>query len=99
MTTRRTDLTMRAGSPVAPLSPGGLGWRLSVVLLALVIVGGTVGYIVIEGWDLWDAFYMTIITVTTVGYREVHPLSRAGQVFTAVVIMSASRPSSTRSRS
>ncbi len=41
----------------------------------------------IEGWGVWDAFYMTIITVTTVGYREVHDLSRAGQALTVVVLL------------
>ena len=41
---------------------------------------------VIEGWSAWDAFYMTVITVTTVGYKEVHDLSRAGQVFTVVLL-------------
>ena len=46
---------------------------------ASAIVGGTIGYMVIEGWSAWDAFYMTVITVTTVGYREVHDLSRAGR--------------------
>src|SRR5205085_7981908 len=40
----------------------------------------------IEGWSAWDAFYMSVITVTTVGYREVHDLSRAGQVFTVVLV-------------
>ena len=34
----------------------------------------------IEGWSAWDAFYMTVITITTVGFKEVHPLSRAGEV-------------------
>ena len=53
-----------------------------------VIVGGTVGYVLIEGWTPWDAFYMTIITVTTVGYREVHDLSWAGQAFTVVLLLS-----------
>ena len=43
---------------------------------------------VIEGWGAWDAFYMTIITVTTVGYQEVHQLSRAGQAFTVVLLLS-----------
>jgi len=57
-----------------------------VALLALVIATGTVGYIVIEGWSPWDAFYMTMITVTTVGYREVHPLSRAGERFTVAIV-------------
>jgi voltage-gated potassium channel len=40
----------------------------------------------IEGWSAWDAFYMTVITVTTVGYREVHDLSRVGQAFTVCLI-------------
>src|SRR5262249_17361387 len=46
----------------------------------------TVGYVAIEGWNAWDAFYMTVITITTVGYKEVHDLSRAGQVFTVVLL-------------
>jgi voltage-gated potassium channel len=41
--------------------------------------------VLIEGWGVWDAFYMTVITVTTVGYREVHDLSRAGQAFTSLL--------------
>src|SRR3954447_4242745 len=62
------------------------GWRFVAVLIALVMAGGTVGYILIEGWTPWDAFYMTAITITTVGYREVHPMSRAGEAFTVVVL-------------
>jgi voltage-gated potassium channel len=54
----------------------------------MIIAGGTFGYIEIEGWGAWDAFYMTIITVTTVGYREVHDLSRTGQAFTVVLLLS-----------
>jgi voltage-gated potassium channel len=42
--------------------------------------------VLIEGWSAWDAFYMTVITVTTVGYREVHDLSRPGQAFTTVLL-------------
>ena len=41
----------------------------------------------IEGWNAWDAFYMTVITVTTVGYKEVHDLSRVGQAFTVVLLL------------
>src|SRR5690242_14413286 len=48
---------------------------------------GTAGYVLIEGWPIWDAFYMTVITITTVGYAEVHPLSRTGQAFTVVIIL------------
>jgi voltage-gated potassium channel len=60
----------------------------AVALLVAIIAGGTAGYVAIEGWSAWDAFYMTIITVTTVGYGEVHPLSRAGQVFTVALLLS-----------
>ncbi len=63
----------------------GLG--LAIALFALVLSAGTLGYVVIEGWGAWDAFYMTVITVTTVGYREVHPMSRAGEVFTTILLI------------
>jgi voltage-gated potassium channel len=53
----------------------------------LICAGGTAGYVLIEGWGVWDAFYMTVITVTTVGYKEVHDLSRAGQVFTVLLLV------------
>jgi voltage-gated potassium channel len=76
------------------MSPGkGDGWLraqgpgFAVALLLLIIAGGTAGYVVIERWSAWDAFYMTIITVTTVGYEEVHALSRAGQAFTIVLLI------------
>jgi len=60
---------------------------LAVALLFAVLVGGTFGYTVLEGWSLWDGFYMTATTITTVGFKEVHPLSRAGEVFTVGVIV------------
>jgi voltage-gated potassium channel len=60
---------------------------LAVALLFVVLIGGTIGYAVLEGWSLWDGFYMTATTITTVGFGEVHPLSRAGQVFTVCVIV------------
>jgi voltage-gated potassium channel len=59
----------------------------TVLLLVLVVAGGTAGYTVIEGWSPWDSLYMTVTTVATVGYREVHQLSRAGQAFTLVLIV------------
>src|SRR3954465_9605599 len=63
------------------------GPRLAVAMPGLVMVIGTLGYRLIEGWAVWDAFYMTVTTVATVGYREVHPLSFPGQVFTIVLIL------------
>jgi voltage-gated potassium channel len=61
--------------------------RLQRFLLALAVpfcllVVGTLGYRMIEGWPLADALYMTVITITTVGYREVHELGGAGRAFT-----------------
>ena len=63
------------------------GPRLAVAMLGGVIVVGTLGFRLIEGWSIWDAFYMTVTTVATVGYREVHPLSFPGQVFTVLLIL------------
>lgn len=51
----------------------------------LVVVGGTGGYVAIERMNVFDALYMTIITVTTIGFREVFPLSQGGRVFTMVL--------------
>jgi len=59
----------------------------TLILLAVVLVAGTAGYVAIEGWSVWDALYMTVTTVATVGFREVHPLSTAGQAFTLVLIV------------
>ena len=62
------------------------GWRFMALVIVAVLLGGTLGYVLIEGWSPWDAFYMTVITVTTVGYLEVHPMSTAGRAFTVVVL-------------
>jgi voltage-gated potassium channel len=62
------------------------GLRRSLTMLGLVVVGGTIGYVLIEGWSAWDALYMTVISVTTAGYKEVHPMSRAGELFTMIVL-------------
>ncbi len=59
---------------------------LLVLLMLLILVGGTVGYMVIEGASLLDSVYMTIITLSSVGYDETIQLSPAGQVFTIILI-------------
>lgn len=56
------------------------------VSLALVLVG-TLGYRFIEGWGLLDSLYMTVITLSTIGYGEVQPLSDSGKVFTILLIL------------
>lgn len=61
--------------------------RLAIILLVFILVGGTSGYMVIEGWTLLDAAYMTVITLASVGFMEVHALSNAGRLFTIFLIL------------
>jgi len=60
---------------------------LSVSLIFGVILFGTIGYSLVEGWEVFDSLYMTVITLTTVGYHEVHSLSQSGRMFTIVLIL------------
>jgi voltage-gated potassium channel len=60
----------------------------AAALLVSLPVIGTAGYMIIEGWGFLDALYMTIITVTTIGFHEVHPLDTSGQIFTMVLAVS-----------
>ncbi len=64
-----------------------LRFRLAFTLLAIVIVIGVAGYMLIEGWDLLDSFFMVIITISTVGYTEVHPQGAAGRLFSSGLIV------------
>ena len=58
----------------------------SIVLSTGIIVIGTLGYVILEGWPVLDALYMTVITISSVGYSEVHEMSRAGRVFTIFLV-------------
>ncbi len=60
--------------------------RKSFTLLFLIIAAGVCGYHFVEGMPLFDAFYMTMITISTVGFQEVKPLSTAGRVLTIIII-------------
>ncbi|MFP3868543.1 MAG: potassium channel family protein [Desulfobacteraceae bacterium] len=60
---------------------------IGLLLLLVIILLGSLGYSLIEGWNFFDGLYMTVITLTTVGYGEVFgPLSRPGRFFTMVLI-------------
>jgi voltage-gated potassium channel len=63
--------------------------RIQSALLALgiITVAGVLGYMVFEGWSFTDALYMTVITLTTVGYREVRPLDTTGQLWTMILLI------------
>jgi voltage-gated potassium channel len=56
------------------------------MLLALLLAG-SLGFVWIEGWGFFDALYMTVTTLTTVGYGEVHPLSHLGRMYNMVLIL------------
>jgi voltage-gated potassium channel len=65
-------------------APGLRAWLVIVVAVFLV---GTVGYMVLEGWTFGDSLYMTVISVTTAGFREVQPLDDAGRAWTMIVTL------------
>jgi len=74
----RTEL--RGSNPVKQL-------KVSLLVLLFVVSMGTAGYMLIEGWNLLDSFYMAVITLGTVGFKEVHDLSAAGKLFTVLLII------------
>src|SRR5918998_4937931 len=55
--------------------------------LGVICVLGVLGYMVFEGWSFMDALYMTVITVTTVGYKEVHELDTTGRLWTMALLI------------
>jgi voltage-gated potassium channel len=68
---------------------GTLRRRLLAIacVLSAALVLGTLGFTIIEGWPVFDAFYMALMTLTTVGYGEVHPLTFHGRVFASVLML------------
>jgi voltage-gated potassium channel len=59
----------------------------ALLLLFTIICIGTIGYILIEGWNVIDSLYMVVITITTTGFEEVHPLSKSGEIFTLLLVL------------
>ena len=57
----------------------------SSLFLCMVLIIGTFGYALADGWSIMDGLFMTFITVTTVGYGEVHPLTTAGRLFSIII--------------
>lgn len=77
--------------PTTTATPPALGkvatrFRIPVAILVFAFIYGIAGYMLLEGWDLLDAAYMTVTTLTTVGFGEVRPLSNPGRIFTMSVI-------------
>ena len=57
------------------------------IALSILIAGGTVGYVLVEGWGFFEAFYMVVITITTTGYGEVRPLSTPGRILSMALMI------------
>ncbi len=81
----RTTRSLRGRKPFG-LWAAVLAWVLIVVTGMIV---GTTGYVLIEGWNVFDSLYMTVVTLTTTGFREVHPLSPAGMAWTMFLSLAA----------
>lgn len=59
---------------------------ISIILFIALLATGSAGYMALEGWDFFDSLYMTVITIATVGYGEVHSVSPPGRLFTLLLI-------------
>ena len=62
--------------------------RISLLLLLSIILFGTFSYSLIEKMSLFDSFYMTLITISTVGFSEITPLTQSGRFITIIIIVS-----------
>lgn len=60
---------------------------VAVFLMTFSVLVGIFGFMIIEEFSLLDAFYMTVVTISTVGFREIHPLSDDGKLFTSIYII------------
>ncbi len=88
-TTVRRALANRLAADATRIQ-AALRWVLrAALLLVAVTIIGTLGYMLLMGWNLLDALYMTVLTIGTVGYEEVHDLSNdpAGRLWTIVLII------------
>lgn len=76
-------------SKVIPRASAGIERRILILALlyTALLAFGTSGYELIEGWSFLDSLYMTVITITTVGFNEVHTLSDRGRAFTIVMVV------------
>jgi voltage-gated potassium channel len=72
---------------VGLIDPGLAALTRPLALVVAVVAVGVLGYMLIEGWEFFDALYMVVTTITTVGFGEIKPLSTQGRAFTMVLIV------------
>lgn len=90
--TLRARMTGQTGAAMLVVAPASANepWRRMrgpLLLLAASMAFGTLGYMIIERWSLNDSAYMMVITLATIGYGEVRPLSGPGRIFTSILIL------------
>lgn len=78
---------LRRGQAPLPLVEPERRLLVAALLLSALLLSGVLGFMLIEGWSFLDALYMTVTTITTVGFREVKPLSDGGRVFTIFLVL------------
>ncbi len=61
--------------------------KVGAFILIVTLFVGSFGFMLIEHWDFLDSLYMTVITISTTGFEEVHPLSQYGKVFTIILLV------------
>ncbi|MGE5789819.1 MAG: potassium channel family protein [Syntrophaceae bacterium] len=61
--------------------------KIALIFIVILIVIGTVGFNLIEGWDVLESFYTTVMTLTTIGYGDFAPKTRAGMIFTVMLVI------------
>lgn len=70
-----------------PIPAGYRATARALLVVFVLVIGGTLGYITVEEWSFFDSLYMAVITLTSVGYGEVHPLTTQGRVFTMGLLL------------
>ncbi len=80
-----------AKTPGGAINLGGIitlrKFLLLTAILLVLLIFGSLGFVWLEGWNFFDALYMTVTTLSTVGYGEVHPLSKAGKIYNMALIL------------
>lgn len=62
--------------------------KIGLIIIFIIIIFGTLAFMIIEKWTFLDSFYMTIITISTTGFKEVRPLTPLGMILTVFLIIS-----------
>lgn len=85
--TGKKQLFLNIGAYGYTIPSSFLSLNVALILLIVELIIAIGGYMLLESYTLVEAFYMTILTISTVGYMEVHPLSTSGQIFTSILII------------